>query len=254
MSDDHVGIPRFIENGFAVSGMVFSYDTSLNRIRHSPINKLGTEKDYYDPDVEKELLANNIESNFSKLYNSITNTTDIDVIGKAINSNKCLIVLFFSFMFFRSKKSLEEANKSSLSSALFGNLDHSELLRIQSIIQVDPLKLIGNQYEIAPIINTSKVHFINNSIGIGVMMTKTKKSMFFFPLNPSLGLVFSDKSFRQEANVFYTDANNDAITKRLNESLVIYELGYGNGFLFGQCRHDLKDSIELYRNLKHLKK
>ena len=81
ISNDHVGVPRFIEEGFATSGKVASYDVVLDRIRLSPINRLGTETNYYDDDVEKKLLSNEIEGEFSKFYNSVTSTTNVKYKG-----------------------------------------------------------------------------------------------------------------------------------------------------------------------------
>lgn len=250
MSYDHVGIPRFIQEGFATSGKVASYDTELDRIRISPISKLGTDVNYYDEDVEKILLANKIEGEFSKFYHDITSTTDIPFIEQTINSNTKLITQFFAFMYLRAKKSLDEVNKNSLSSKVFGDLDHSELLRIQAQILVNPLEMIGKEYRILALYNFSKTNLINNSIGIGAMMTKTGKVTFFMPLNTKTGIVFCDESFSGDSQCFYIQPDSDGDAKRLNDAMVQFEIGYGNGFLFGKNKTDLNDSVEAYRKMK----
>ena len=249
MSNDHVGIPRFIQEGFAISGKVASYDTKLDRIRISPISKLGTDINYYDEDVEKILLANKIEGEFSKFYHDITSTIDIAFIEQTINNNTKLITQFFSFMYLRAKKALDEVNKNSLSSKVFGNLDHSELLRIQAQILVNPLEMIGKEYKILALYNFSKINLINNSIGIGAMMTKAGKVAFFMPLNTRVGIVFCDDSFSGDSQSFYIQPDCDGDTKRLNDSMVQFEIGYGNGFLFGKNKADLNDSVELFRKM-----
>ena len=104
MSNSHIGIPRFIQDGFANSGIAISYDTKLDRIRKSPIDKLGTAIDYYDEDVEKGLLANKVEAEFAKLYRDITSTTNLELIRFIVINNKELITQFFSFMYMRAKK------------------------------------------------------------------------------------------------------------------------------------------------------
>ena len=250
MSHDHIGIPRFIQEGFATSGIVASYDTALDIIRTSPISKLGTSVDYYDEDVEKDLLANKVEGEFSKLYHDITSTKDLGLIEKTIIGNKTLIAQFFSFMYMRAKKMVDTVNQNSLSSKIFGNVDHSELLRIQANIFVDPLKMIGEEYFILPVLNFSRTRFINNSLGIGALITNTKTILFYVPLNDRLGLIFCDKDYCGDSQFFYIWQDGEATAKRLNNSIVQFEYEYGNGFLFGMNKSDLKDSIDYFRSMK----
>ena len=251
MSNCHVGIPRFIQEGFATSGIVVSYDTKLDRIRKSPIEKLGTSVNYYDEDVEKDLLANQVEAEFSKFYRDITSTKNPDFILSIVLNNKELITQFFSFMYMRAIKMVDEVNKISLSSAIFGDIDHSELLRIQSHIMVNPLKMIGEDYNILPFLNFAKTKFINNSLGLGAMVLKTGKVVFFMPLNTRLGLIFCDKEYSGDSEFFYAEPNNVDDVNRLNEAMVQFEHGYGNGFLFGNNKNDLKEFVEIYRNLEN---
>ena len=150
----------------------------------------------------------------------------------------------------RSKKSLEEINKNSLSVRVFGKVNHSGLLRIQAVLQVNPLDLIGKEYEILAFYNFSKTHLINNSIGFGAMMAKNGKLVFFMPLNSRVGILFCERSFCGSSELFYADQTNETITKRLNEAIVQIEYGFGNGFLFGRNKKDLEESVKLYRNIK----
>lgn len=251
MSQDHVGIPRFIEEGFATSGMVASYDVETDRMRISPISKLGTDVDYYDEDVENGLLANKVEGEFSKFYKDITSTTDIAFIERTINNNKELITQFFSFMYMRAKKMLETINKNSLSSRLFGDINHSELLRIQSQILVNPLKMIGEDCDILALYNFSSVPFINNSLGIGALISKENIVTFFMPLNARVGLMFCDKAYSNNSQCFYIEPGKDNDAKRLNKAMAEFEYDYGNGFLFANKKADLIDSVALFREKKN---
>ena len=144
MSKDHVGIPRFIQQGFADKNHVFKYDLIRDKLYKESINTLGTEKEYYDDDVENEILASGIENQFSLIYNNICNTKNPDEIKQTLDTNTKLVENFFSFMFLRAKKSLELVNKESLTSKIFGDLSHSDLLRIQTKIKVNPLNHLGS--------------------------------------------------------------------------------------------------------------
>ena len=252
MANHHIAIPRFIEEGFAVSGKVESYDFDPDRFRSSPTSKLGTAEDYYDQDVEKTLLANKVENEFSKLYKDITSTMNPIFIKCCLDNNKELVTQFFSFAFLRAKKSLQTINDNSLSSAVFGEMDHSELLRIQTYIQVNPLQLVGEKYEILPLFNFSKTKLIDNSIGIGIKILEQKKFLFFMPLNPRLGLIFCDESFSGGEEYFYIPPGDDRYARELNNMIVQFEHVYGNGFLFGQSKADLEEGIKLYKSLANL--
>lgn len=65
MANDHVGVPRFIEQGFANKTQVYKYDLIRKKEYRESIDTLGTENNYYDDDVEKEILASGIENQFS---------------------------------------------------------------------------------------------------------------------------------------------------------------------------------------------
>lgn len=42
MSHDHVGVPKFIENGFSNDGKVYCYNLKVDKSYYDSINKLGT--------------------------------------------------------------------------------------------------------------------------------------------------------------------------------------------------------------------
>lgn len=64
MSHDHIGIPRFIQNGFSDNGRVFVYDLIRDKQYSSSIDILGTKNNYYDEDVEKKILSSGVETQF----------------------------------------------------------------------------------------------------------------------------------------------------------------------------------------------
>lgn len=142
MAHDHVAIPRFIEQGFSTNGKVFCYDLIHNKKYKHNIDRLGTENSYYDEHVEKEVLANGIENNFASFYKKFMMAKTLDEHWNLVDDNKDLIVKFFSFMFVRAKRTLEDINDKSIIAQIFGDFSHSTLLAIQNKLNMDPLKII----------------------------------------------------------------------------------------------------------------
>lgn len=146
MSHDHIGIPKFIERGFAINESVWVYDLIREKKYKTSIDRLGTENKYYDEDVEKTILAGGVESNFSSFYNYFCGTTDIKLINKLLITNRSLVEQFFSFMFLRAKKVFEQINEDSVETKIIGDFDHSQLLTIKSKIGATPFSIIGEKY------------------------------------------------------------------------------------------------------------
>lgn len=100
----HIGIPRIIEKGFSNNNQVSVFDTIRNSIYKASINRLGTKNNYYDEDVEKELLAKNVEKHFSEFYKNFCDSKNINEMQKVLNSSTEVIQYFLGFMFMRTKK------------------------------------------------------------------------------------------------------------------------------------------------------
>ena len=200
MANDHVGIPRFIEEGFANKKKVYKYDLIREKEYAESIDTLGTKNNYYDEDVEKELLARRIESRFAIFYNAFCKATNQHEMRVILDSNIELVEKFFSFMFLRAKKILETINKESITSKIFGNLDHSELLRIQTMINENPLEIIGKEYYFFPLINRSDLLFINNSIEFGIIIDREGQKSIVIPLNNKIAIFISNDSKLNDYN------------------------------------------------------
>lgn len=91
MSHDHIGVPRFIEKGFSKNCQVHVYDVIREKEYKMSINRLGTKQNYYDKDVEENLLANGIENNFSQLYIDFCNANGISKKKEILDQNLELI-------------------------------------------------------------------------------------------------------------------------------------------------------------------
>lgn len=151
-----------------------------------------------------------------------------------LDANTNLIEQFFSFMFLRAKKSLESINNESITSLVFGSLSHSDLLRIQMAINMNPLKIIGDKYKFYPLVNFSKIGFINNSIGFGLMINKANDKMFVIPLNTRVAILISKAEEIEENDCLYIEPEGYEKADRINKSISKMEKEYGNGFIFGK--------------------
>lgn len=250
MSHDHVGVPRFIEEGFSNNGRVYCYNLITDKIYPTNVERLGTENNYYEPDVEKELLAQSVEHPFSVFYNKFCNTRDPIAMYKILNSNKRLVNKFISFMYLRSKQLLGMIKKFSYSSMVFGDLSHSGLLRINSLLTVDFLQMIDGGYSYHPLINFSKTHLINNSIGYGITEKDGKVTSFYVPLNIRVGIVIMGNNWTQEKSVKVIGPDNDDIAKHLNRIICRIETELGNGFIFSDDKKLLEHNAEFIRTGK----
>lgn len=247
MSHDHIGVPRFIENGFSINKKVYCYNLKINKCFKTSTDRLGTKKDYFSKEVETDLLANGIESDFTDFYKLFCETTDDDEKVNILNSNKELVTQFISFMFFRSINSLNLANENCLSSKIIGEMDHSEFLKISSIIKLNPLKMIGDNYKFYPIINLSEIHFINNSIGLGIQQQLDKCFSFYIPLNIKVGILVSNSKIFENIDRIYIKSNDFA--DKLNKSICFTEKEIGNGFIFGENEVTLLPYIDIIKKL-----
>ena len=76
------------------------------------------ENNYYYDDIEKEILASGIKTQFGLFYNNFYKTTNPNKMKAISDANIKLLEQFFSFMFLRAKKSLETINNESITSVI----------------------------------------------------------------------------------------------------------------------------------------
>ena len=249
MSHDHVGVPKFIENGFSNNGKVYCYNLLKDNWYPTSTDKLGTENNYYDEDVEKKLLADSIEYEFSRFYNVFCFTTDTNFMASFLNRNIKLVEQFFSFMVMRSKKTLEIVNDSSLSSELLGDLDHSGLVRLSLAIKPNPLTTIGAEYQFYPLINFSAKHFLNNSVGFCTIENNASMTAIFIPLTSRVGIyITNDDNFHNSDYLFIKPDRNDKVDF-INKKICKTEKEMGNGFIFGKNKELVPPYIDYIKKI-----
>ncbi|MDY4592197.1 MAG: DUF4238 domain-containing protein [Eubacteriales bacterium] len=233
MSRDHIAIPKFIEEGFSKDGKTFVYDLIRDNEYIGSIKKLGTKNNYYDNDVEKDILGSKVELEFSIIYHNICNAKNVVEMKHIIDDNFQLIERFFSFMFLRSKKTLDTINKECISTKIIGDIDHSELLRIQANTHTNPLSVIGKEYHFYPLINLSNKLFINNSVGFGLMKNKNGEYSFIIPLNTELAIIITNIDIGKNNSHLFIEKEDENKVDRINKKICEMEKAYGNGFIFG---------------------
>ncbi len=251
MSHDHVGIPRFIEKGFSNNNeKAYCYNLKNDKGYCVSIDRLGTQKNYYDEDVEKELLAQKIEKQFSLFYNDFCGTTNPNIMTNILKENTKLVEQFFSFMFMRSKKTLNIFNNNSISSKMLGNLSHSDLLRTNLEIQTNPFKMIGDEYRFYPLINLSSKHFINNSVGFCAIENKNNITAFFIPLDFRVGILITNDDYLNGSDFTFIDPNGINKADLINKKICITEKEIGNGFIFGESKELVTPYIDYIKKIK----
>ena len=229
---------------------MYCYNLLNDKGYYTSTDRLGTEKHYYDEDVEKKLLADSIEYEFSRFYNIFCCTTDTNFMASFLNRNIKLVEQFFSFMVMRSKKTLGIVNDSSLSSEGFGDLDHSGLVRLNLAIKPNPLTTIGAEYQFYPLINFSSKLFINNSVGFCAIENNASMTAIFIPLNSRVGIyITNDDNFHNSDYLFIKPDRNDKVDF-INKKICETEKEMGNGFIFGDNKELVTPYIDYIKKYK----
>ena len=249
MSHSHIGVPRFIEKGFSTNQeKVYCYDLKREKDYYASIDRLGTKNNYYDKDVEESLLGANVEKEFGLFYKDFCDTSNASQLCNILRQNKQLVIEFFSFMFARAKKSLEIINNESLSSRLLGTLNHSDYLKIQSLIKVNAVEIIGKDYEFYPLINLCNKPFINNSLGFGFSAGNKKEMSIILPLNTKLAIFISGISELKNDDFLFIEKDGDVKVDSINKCICNLEIEYGNGFIFGNDETSIKEYISYIKS------
>lgn len=236
-SRDHVGIPKFIELGFAKNEQAFCFNFRNHQIYEINVKKLGVEKDYYTEDVEKDILANGIEKDFSEFYRKYIKTDVPFDKSNLIIANQKVIVNFFSFMFMRSKENKNFININSKASPLFGDLSHSELLKTNNELRIDCFKLLGDKYSLHPLINLSAMNFINNSVGWSLCTREGEVSILV--LLDTKNAILASAQHNNDFEPIYIFENQEKMVLETNKWTRLTERTAGNGFIFGKEKNDI---------------
>lgn len=246
MSKDHVGTPRFIMEGFSVNNHAWCYNTINNKKYNCNISDLGVENNYYDEYVEKNILANDVESEGAKFRQEFLGIIDKkdnywgNKLVAFTHNNKTIVTRMFSYMLFRAKKALEPINKESIPKVLLGEISHSDFLGFQAVMELNIPKEMHNNYNVSPlVILLDEQDFINNSIGFAILHT----GQIFIPFDTKAGVVITPDETEENKIYQLTYPLN---IEDLNRSIVRYEKDNGNGFFFSKKESDLDKAIEYF--------
>ena len=116
-------------------------------------------------------------------------------------------------------KTLNEINKESITAKIFGDISHSELLRINSLINVYPFKIIGESYSFYPLLNLSSINFINNSVGYSILINQNKKISFFIPLTTNKGILITNNENLKNKEWTYIEKDALESIEHMNKTI-----------------------------------
>lgn len=249
MSHDHVGIPKFIQKKFSKNNQVYCYDYIRKKEYYVSIDRLGVEKNYYEKNVEINILSNDIENRFAPFFDKYLKNDNSQNKLIMLLENEKLVIEFLIFMIYRSKKYLSKINGESIINNTITPLNHSELLRY---LNDEKVKIIDNNsdFRCFHIINKTNEPFINNSIGFAFFKTRTNEEVYYMPLNLTEGLFITNVSDIICNVDGFIESESNLIIESLNEKISIYEKNNGNGFIFGYDMKSVQKYVNLFENKK----
>ena len=243
MSNDHVGVPKKVMLNFSQKNHVYCYDFVRKKDYSSHVEALGVEHNYYDDDVEKGILANDVEGKFSPFAETFAINVSIenwDYINELVDQHKSIIARMFSFMYMRAKKTLEQMNEETIIGQAIGGFNHSELLRVIYNMEMDIIGMLGDKYDFCPIVVYGQQdELINNSLGFTIMFLDTVS--IFMPICTKGGILITQSKKYKGKQLFLSDSLS---VDKMNKSLSTFEKAWGNGFVFGRRKEDVTKAVE----------
>lgn len=243
MSNDHVGIPKKVMLNFAHKNHVFCYDFARNKDYPSHVENIGAEHNYYDDDVEKGILANDVERKYAPFVDKFASSASFenyDYLNELVNQNREIITRMFSFMYMRAKKTLEQMNEETIIGKAIGGFTHSELLRVIYDMKMDIIGMLGDEYDFYPmIVFGQNDELINNSLGFTIMSLQNVS--FFIPICTKGGILLTQSQKYKRKQLFFSDSLS---VDKMNKSLATFEKAWGNGFVFGRRKKDVYKAVE----------
>lgn len=227
--NSHVGIPNTLLNSFSNSKPLFVTNLIQNKVYESKPNKTGTIKDYYDDSAE-ELLSKELETSLGVFLKNIKSLDKMYDITNYINENHGVLDKFIKFQLQRSKKSLDTFNNHSLTAKYFGNLTHSDYLRITADVEnINMLSLIGGRLFARVCVANENSSFVTNSIGFYFIPNADKKTIksIIIPYEAKCA-IYIEQYVENKASHYYVP---DEYIKLLNKHCYYFELNVGNGFI-----------------------
>lgn len=240
MSHCHIGVPKFIENGFSKNHKVAKIDLIRKKIYFESIDTLGTKKNYYDKVIENALLSKGVETRFSSFITKLKSEKKMYLTQTIIKNNIDTILEFVKFAYLRSTAVFESVKSGSITADMINNFSHSVFLAISSQIYCNSLQMLNDEITIFMVINETEKNFINNSLGVGYRISKKCNfSFFWLPITTTKGIIiktFEDRDL--EITHYIADTLN--CVEELNEIIFLTEKAIGNGFIFGESEEDIK--------------
>lgn len=253
--NSHIQITQAILKGFAHRSedgyKVFYLDLSDNNIKEEKINKLGTELNYYDADVEK-FLNDEVENKIGELIKQMKDFEKGKYV-KFIFTPEIHVIIrrFFKYSFIRSTKIVKIANKKSELASVLGLCTTNNIIKFVDDSILDPFY---NSYDSDIIINSSKVEFVAPRNCFYSIHTEGKFAKYVLPISPKIGFILIRKS---ELNCVYINGQHhymnitdDEIARGFNKNALLSELEFNNDFIVANNKTEL---IELKKFIDETK-
>lgn len=222
---------------------VYCLCLKIIEITEEKINELGTEKDFYSVEVEKE-LCDNIEQPTGIVLKKILEWGSSN---KNINLNsddKKHIVKYIRYLLYRSDKFVQEINKESILSKTLGSLEKNELFKLDDI--VPSLRDSLNKYDVNLIINNTDVNFVIPRNGF-----YQYKNIIIFPFSPRKALcllTFDEmKKYISDGFVNHLKVDDNLTIQTLNKRALFMEKEMNNEFIIAKCKDELEPLLNLLK-------
>lgn len=254
MSDlhSHVGIPKCLQLEFSNKEQIQVYDFARNKTYSCNCDRAGTENHYYDEETEK-ILSEKVESSLGVLIKELRACFNNVEFTNCLQRNTDVLEAFFKFQLQRSKKMLEGVNKKSISTKIFGDLSHSEMIKILDKSDANILNMLEGSLFALRIVCDDDLFLITNSLGFYCVLDNKKLKYFIIPLSNKDAICIQSGFDKENPYSHYT--LDERHCDYLNKSCYEFEKALGNGYIYAKEKFELekflkKQKIEIISNLK----
>lgn len=242
--NSHIQLPKFIMKNFSRKTRdgfkVFYLDLKDNSIKEEKIKRIGTEKDYFSPNIEK-FLSDNIESNIGEVCKKLKEfrkgkRKEISISYKEEESIK----KFLKYSLIRSSRVIRTVNEASDISSLIGGYSANDML---SLVNFEKADNFFEDYRVDILENRTKVDFVISRNVFYSLMVKGKQTKYVFPITPKIAFVMINnevyRNNKDDRSHQYLAISDNEKIKIMNLRANIEEQRYNNDFVIAYRKDEL---------------
>lgn len=221
---DHVAIPNFLLKRFSLKKrgnlyFLYWYHIELAVCIELKTKEIGVLENHYSDDVEKGLLADDLET---KMQSALLKLESTNFAYYYVEKHKKLILKFCTTMFARAEKFKD---KTMLKTKVCNDIDHSTFVKLSSKIEM--IKQVFGNLELCNLKSLAVQQNFNNSLGIGIIDFSGIKG-FIVPIDSLNYLCLVDN--KEKFDKFISEPKH-IIQNKINLSMIKTELHIGRGFV-----------------------